>query len=120
MGRTRCYILALVVVACAVTSVMAQPDVTTVSGTIQEVDATTGRFTLRAPEGTLTAFHAPTGFLATLQPGDAVEVMTAGSNAMINRKQDETAPSVGEDTPPRPQPDAIEETPPPDERRPGL
>jgi len=119
MFYTRRAILALVVVACTVAVAMAQPNVTTMSGKIQEVDATTSRFTLRAPEGTLTAFQAPPGFLATLQPGDAVEVMMAGSNAMIIRKQDEAAPSAGVDMRPRPPPDGMEETPTSDERRPG-
>jgi hypothetical protein len=78
------------------------PDVTRVSGMIQEVDPIAGRFTLQSTAGTLTELHAPPALLSTLQTGDVVEVMMAGSNAMILRRQASgPPPAAGETLPPQ-------------------
>jgi hypothetical protein len=107
-------------VVIAVTSAMAQPDVIMVSGTIQAVDATAGRFTLRSPEGTLTELPAPAALLRRLQTGEVVEVMIAGPNAMIIRTQAETSPPAVQETLAPPLQDPSEERrPPPATRRDG-
>jgi hypothetical protein len=111
-------LLTLALVVGVVASVGAQsdvtpdvtPDVTRVSGTIQEVDLSAGRFTLQSTTGTLTELHAPPTLLSTLQTGDVVEVMMAGPNAMILRRQASgPPPEAGEALPP---PEEAE-TPPP-------
>jgi hypothetical protein len=62
-------------------------DVTRIAGTILGVDPAAGRFTLQSVEGTLTELHVPPTLLSRLQAGDVVEVMMAGPNAMILRRQ---------------------------------
>jgi hypothetical protein len=94
MYRTLRLTFALALVAVAVASVVAQSNVTTMSGTIEAVNAPAGHFTLRSAEGTLTALPAPEEVLASLQPGDAVEVLMAGPNAMIIRKLSSAPPSA--------------------------
>ena len=122
MYRRRCGLLALALIACVVASAVAQPDVTTVAGTIQEVDTTTGRFMLRAADGTLTELHTSAAFLTTLQPGDAVEVLMAGPNALIIRTPSEPSPPVLEEPQPQSSPDTRDEPhprPPSDAQRHG-
>ena len=97
--------LTLILVALAVASVGAQSNVTTMSGTIQAVDTTAGHFTLRSAEGTLTELPASKEVLAILQPGDAVEILMAGPNAMIIRKLSSAPPSALHSALPRPAPD---------------
>ena len=122
MGRRRCYLLTLAVVVCAVAAAVAQPDVTTLVGTIQAIDLPGGRFTLRVADGTLTELHASATFLTTLQPGDAVEVLMTGPNALIIRPHAEAPPPVLEEPQPPPSPDPREDMrapPSPDARRHG-
>jgi hypothetical protein len=106
MCATRRLTLALVLIALAVVSVGAQFNVTTVSGTIEAVNPRAGHFTLRSDEGPLSALPAPAEVLASLQPGDAVEVLMAGPNAMIIRKLSSVPPSALHSALPRPAPDA--------------
>jgi hypothetical protein len=104
MYRTLRLLLTLTLAALPVASAVAQPRVTTVSGTVQEVNTTTGRLMLRSAAGTLTELQAPAILLTNLQTGEAVEVMMTGPNAMIIRKQS-SVPPAQDDTLPQPQPD---------------
>ncbi|MGE3537948.1 MAG: hypothetical protein AB7N91_11015 [Candidatus Tectimicrobiota bacterium] len=87
MDRLRSLILALVAGAVAVTpAYAAQPQVTTMAGTIHTVDEPAGRFTLRSSAGELTVVSVSPEVLSRLQTGTAVEVLQAGPNAIIIRR----------------------------------
>lgn len=93
------------------------PDVTRVSGTIQEVDVPAGRFTLESTAGRLLELHAPPALLRALQTGDVVEVMMAGPNAMILRRQASGSSPEADETVPTPEEGATPLPPPSDESR---
>lgn len=79
--------LAVTLVMWCLASAVAVAAVTTVLGTVQDVDIAAGRLTLRSTEGILLALPVHAELLASLRTGDAVEVKRAGPNAIIIRKQ---------------------------------
>ena len=87
MFRTICSTLVVALVALCVASTVALAAETTVSGTVQSVDARKGHITLRSEEGKTVELQAPAELLAGLQTGDAVEVKVSGQKATLIHKQ---------------------------------
>jgi hypothetical protein len=96
-------VLALVVMLCAPASFAQQRDQptppvqrtqpmpstqsTSVSGTVQEVDARAETITLRTEQGKMMELQVPMAALADLQKGDVVEVKMVGAEATEIRKK---------------------------------
>src|SRR5262245_29331021 len=92
LRRTLVVALAMVFVASAVALAADE----TVSGTIQNLDASKGQLTLKSEEGQTVQLQAPAELLAGLHAGDAVEVKVSGQKATLIRKQESAKrPNMG-------------------------
>lgn len=92
MFRKSCRTLIVVLAALLIASTAVLAAEGMMSGTVQKVDAQSGRLTVKSDEGRTMELQAPAALLEDLEAGDMVMVKMSGQKVTAIQKQDAGMP----------------------------